>query len=179
MKAFIKSLHEKAWRSVLSGWTYPTTKNANGKVILKPEALWSTEDEKLANYNSKVLHTIFSGVDADQIKLITICETPKEALDILQTTHEGTSDVKLSKLLRLITGFENLCMHEDEFLSSFYSNLCDISNKFFSLGEKIHESMLVWKIVRSLPDSFQPTVTSIEESKNLDIMKVKELMGSV
>ena len=67
MKAFIKSLDEKAWRSVWTGWTLPTTKDSNGKVTFKPEASWSPEDNKLTNYNCKALHAIFSGVDAYQI----------------------------------------------------------------------------------------------------------------
>ena len=78
--------------------------------------------------------------------------------------------------MRLITRFENFAY---ELLSSFYSNLCDISNEFFSLGERIIESTLVKKIVRSLPNKVQPKVIAIEESKNLDIMKVEELIESL
>ena len=55
MNAFIKALDERVWRSMLTGWTHPTTKDDQGKVILKLEFSWSTEDDKLANYNSKAL----------------------------------------------------------------------------------------------------------------------------
>ena len=96
MKAFIKALDEKAWRSLLTAWTHPTTKDDKGKLILKLEVSWSSEDDRLANYNSKVLHTIFNVVDDNQIKLIAPYEFAKETLDILQTTHEETSDIKRS-----------------------------------------------------------------------------------
>ena len=39
--------------------------------------------------------------------------------------------------------------------------------------------MLVWKITKSLLGRFRPKVTAIEESKNLDTIKVEELMGSL
>ena len=48
------------------------------------------------------------------------------------------------------------------------------------LLEKIFlESKLVWKIVKSLFDRFQSKIIAIEERKNLGIMKVKELAGSL
>lgn len=33
--------------------------------------------------------------------------------------------------------------------------------------------------MRSLPDRFQPKVTVIEEAKNLETLKIKELIGSL
>ena len=96
----------------------------------------------------------------------------KEAWDILQTTFEGSGDVKRNKFLTLATRIENLHMLEEESLFYFYTNLCDIANESFILGEKIPEFVLVRKIIRSLPNRFQPKTTAIEESKKLDIMKV-------
>ena len=78
----------------------------------------------------------------------------------------------------LTTRFEELYMKDDETLADFYSRVCDITNDSFSISERIPESKLVWKIVRSLPDRFQSNAIIINESKNLDIMKIDELMGS-
>ena len=61
-------------------------------------------------------------------------------------------------------------MIDNESLYEFYTKLCDISNEFFALGKKIPESILVRKVVRSLPNRFQPKTTAIKESKNLDTM---------
>ena len=70
-------------------------------------------------------------------------------------------------------------MHDDESLSNFYTKLCDIANESFALGEKIPETILVRKIIRSLPDRFSSKVIAIEEAKDLDSMKVEDLMGSL
>ena len=49
----------------------------------------------------------------------------------------------------------------------------------FNLGEKTEDSKVVRKILRSLPESFRAKVTPIEESKDLDEIKIQELIGSL
>ena len=79
MKAFIKSLVENAWRSVLTGQKHPTIKDDEGNVVLTPEVKWFVDNDRLSNYNSKALNANFNDVGADQIKLIIIYESAKEA----------------------------------------------------------------------------------------------------
>ena len=49
----------------------------------------------------------------------------------------------------------------------------------FNLGEKTEDSKVVRKIIRSLLESFRAKVTAIEESKDLDEIKVQEIVGSL
>ena len=70
-------------------------------------------------------------------------------------------------------------MLDDESLSDFYTKLCDISNEYFALGEKIPKTTIVRKIMRPLPDRLSSKVTIIEEAKDLDSMKVEHLIGSL
>ena len=53
------------------------------------------------------------------------------------------------------------------------------ANSKFNLGEKTEDSKIVRKILRSLPESFHAKVTAIEESTDLDDIKVQELIGSL
>ena len=53
-----------------------------------------------------------------------------------------------------------------------------VVNKF-NLGEKTKDSKIVRKILRSLPESFHAKVTAIEESEDLDDIKIQELIGSL
>ena len=48
----------------------------------------------------------------------------------------------------------------------------------FNLGEKTEDSK-VRNILRSLPESFRAKVIAIEESKDLDEIKIQELIGSL
>jgi len=44
-----------------------------------------------------------------------------------------------------------------------------------SLGKQISDVKLIRKILRSLPERFRIKVTTIEESKDLEEMKIEEL----
>lgn len=52
-------------------------------------------------------------------------------------------------------------------------------NSSFNLGEGITESKIVRKILRSLSKRFRPKVNAIEESRDVDSMRVDELVGSL
>ena len=79
----------------------------------------------------------------------------------------------------LTTKFEELKMGDDEALDSFYGKLDVIVIAKLNLGEKIEDSKVVRKILRSLLESFRAKVTDIEESKDLDEIKIQELIGSL
>ncbi|XP_022861288.1 uncharacterized protein LOC111381706 [Olea europaea var. sylvestris] len=67
---------------------------------------------------------------------------------------------------------------DDESFDEFYAKLNAIVNSSFNLGEGISEPKIVRKVLRSLPERFRPKVTAIEESKDLDTIKIEELVGS-
>ena len=96
---------------------------------------------------------------------------------IFETTYESTKKVKDTKLQMLTTRFEELKIEED--FDSFYRKLNEIVIAKLNLGEKIEDSKVVRKILRSLPESFRAKVTAIEESKALDKIKIQELIGSL
>ena len=97
----------------------------------------------------------------------------------METTYEGTKKVKDTKLQMLTTRFEELKMSEDASFNSFYGKLNEVVIGKFNLGEKTEDSKIIRKILRSLPESFRAKITVIEESKDLDDIKVQELIGSL
>ena len=119
------------------------------------------------------MNAIFCGVSPDQFHKISHVTIAKEVWEILETTYEGTKKVKDTKLRMLTTQFEELKMSEDESFNSFYGKLNEVVIGKFNLGEKTEDSKIVRKILRSLPESFCPKVTAIEESKDLDDIKVQ------
>ena len=70
-------------------------------------------------------------------------------------------------------------MGDDESFDSFYGKLNEIIIAKLNLGEKIEDAKVVRKILWSLPESFRTKVTVIEESKDLDEIKIQELIGSL
>ena len=77
----------------------------------------------------------------------------------------------------LTTRFKELKMSEDESFNSFYGKLNELVIGKFNLGEKTEDSKIVRKILRSLSENFRAKVIAIEESKDLDDIKIQELIG--
>ena len=118
-------------------------------------------------------------VSPDEFHKTLHVETAKEAWTILETTYEGTKKVKDTKLQMLTTRFEELKMGDDEAFDSFYGKLNEIVIAKLNLGENNEDSKVVRKILRSLREGFQAKVTIIKESKDLDKIKIQELIGSL
>jgi len=78
----------------------------------------------------------------------------------------------------LISRFEEIKMLEDETFEEFYFKMGDLRNTMVSLGKSISDVKLIQKILRSLPEHFKIKVTTIEESNDLEEMKIEELVGS-
>jgi hypothetical protein len=97
----------------------------------------------------------------------------------LETTYEGIKLVKFAKLQMLISRFEEIKMLEEETFGEFYSKMSDLRNSMVSLGKPVSDVKLIRKILRSLPEHFRIKVTTIEERKDLEEMKIEELVGSL
>ena len=70
-------------------------------------------------------------------------------------------------------------MSEEDKFVNFQDKLLDIANKCLALGTPISGERLNWKILRSLPKRFKAKVTAIDESKDVDVMSLDELLGSL
>jgi hypothetical protein len=103
----------------------------------------------------------------------------KEAWETLEITHEGTKVVKASKLQMLVSKFEEIRMQKEETFDEFYSKLSISRKNTINLGKKMSYAKIIKKILRSLPARFLPQITAINHGKNLDTMRVEELVGSL
>jgi hypothetical protein len=70
-------------------------------------------------------------------------------------------------------------MNEDEIVTEYFLRVEELVNAMKSLGEKIEESFLVQKILRSLLDKFNPKVSAIEELNDLKTMSIDQLLGTL
>jgi hypothetical protein len=79
----------------------------------------------------------------------------------------------------LISQFEGIRMLEEETFNEFYTKISDLCNSMINLEKKISDAKIIKKILRSLSERFRKKVTTIDESKDLDAMKIEELVGSL
>jgi hypothetical protein len=70
-------------------------------------------------------------------------------------------------------------MKEDETVGKYFLRVEEMVNAMKALGETIDEPSLVQKILRSLPDRFNPKVYAIEELNDLKTLGFDQLLGTL
>ncbi|KAL4362876.1 hypothetical protein GQ457_04G016030 [Hibiscus cannabinus] len=140
------------------------------------------EEERLKETKSrdaKALFNLQQAVHDIVFSRIAASTTSKEAWSILQTEFQGGSKVIVVKLQALRRDFETLSMNNAETIADFLSRAMSIVSQMRSYGEQISDETIVAKVLRSLTSKFDHVVVAIEESKDLSVLSVDELMGSL
>jgi hypothetical protein len=105
------------------------------------------------------------------------CKSAKEIWDKLRNIYEGDTKFKATKLQTYRGQFEQLKMKEDEDITAYFLRVDETVNAIVGLGEEIEESVIVQKILRSLPMRFNPKISALEERSDLDSISMDELHG--
>ena len=106
-------------------------------------------------------------MDRNEYNRICQCKSAKEIWRLLEITHEGTNQVKESKINLLVHNYELFSMKETETIVEMITRFTDIVNGLEALGKTYKESEKVMKILRSLPSKWHTKVTAIQEAKDL------------
>jgi hypothetical protein len=99
--------------------------------------------------------------------------------DKLIICYEGNEKVKDAKLQTYRLQFEQIKMNEDEIVNNFFLRVEELVNSMKGLGDKIEDVFLVQKILRSLPNRFNPKVSAIEELNDLKTLSIDQLLGNI
>nr|XP_025883705.1 uncharacterized protein LOC112940164 [Solanum lycopersicum] len=113
----------------------------------------------------------------DEYNRVSAFESAKEIWDCLKTAHEGTEQVKESKIDMLTSRYENFKMKEGETIHDMFTKFSSITNELRSLGESISMNKQVRKVLRILPKSWESKVDSITEAKDLKVLTMDALIG--
>lgn len=63
-------------------------------------------------------------------------------------------------------------MDDEEDIASYFLRVAEVVNSLKGLDENIEESTIVQKVLRSLPNRFDSNISTIEEIKDLDTLKM-------
>jgi hypothetical protein len=130
-------------------------------------------------FNAKAMNSILSGLTETEFVKVMHLESAKEMWDKLISSYEGNEKVKDAKLQTYRLQFEQLNMKEDETFGKYFLRVEEQVNAMIGLGEKIEDVSLVQKILRSLPDRFNPKVSAIEELNDLKALSIDQLLGTL
>ena len=115
----------------------------------------------------------------DEYFRVSNCKSAKDMWDTLQVTHEGTTDVKRSRINTLTHEYELFRMNANENIQDMQKRFTHIVNHLASLGKNFQNEDLINKVLRCLSREWQPKVTAITESRDLSNMTLATLFGKL
>ncbi|KAL4346900.1 hypothetical protein GQ457_17G010890 [Hibiscus cannabinus] len=149
MHILLQAFDLEALNITLSGYTTPTTNMET----------WSNDESKKFTTNAKAMHLLFCALGPNEYGRVSSCSNAKVIWDKLNVTHEGTNEVKETKIGLLNLNYENLKVNPDEDIKSMSDHFSVIVNGLKGYGES--------------------KKTTIIEAKNLNTLKLDELIGSL
>ncbi|KAH9658346.1 hypothetical protein KPL70_023452 [Citrus sinensis] len=179
MRIYLQALDYEIWEIVCDGPFMPLIKNEVGEDIPKPSREWNELEKRKASLNSKAMNALFCALDKKEFHRVFSCESANEIWHKLEVVYEGTNQVKESKISRYTRQYELFQMEQNESVYSMYTRFTDIVNTLGALGKTFSNSEKVKKIIRSLPKEWRPKRTAIEEAKDLNILSIDDLIGSL
>lgn len=188
MQIFIETIDLNIWEAIEIGPYIPTTvervsidgsSSSESITIEKPRDRWSEEDRKRVQYNLKAKNIITSALGMDEYFRVSNCKSAKEMWDTLRLTHEGTTDVKRSRINALTHEYELFRMNTNENIQSMQKRFTHIVNHLAALGKEFQNEDLINKVLRCLSREWQPKVTAISESRDLSNMSLATLFGKL
>ncbi|PNX88919.1 T-complex protein 1 subunit delta, partial [Trifolium pratense] len=96
--------------------------------------------------------------------------------DFLKQEYEGNEKIKGMQVLNLIREFEMQHMKEFETIKEYSDKLLSIVNNVRLHGTEFSDTRIVQKILVTVPERFESTISSLENSKDLSNITLSELV---
>jgi len=153
MNIFIESIDRGMWNAIMNG-PYISVSIMNGISVAKPFIELTDVEHKRVQYDCVAKNIITSTSNLDEFFRVSQCSSAKEMWDILEVTHEGTTDVKQARKNALIQEYELFRMHQGESIVDVQKRFTHIVNHFIGLGKQFDKEELNIKILKCLDRSW-------------------------
>ncbi|RDY11755.1 hypothetical protein CR513_03529, partial [Mucuna pruriens] len=101
-------------------------------------------------------------------------KSAKAIWDYLKGEYAGDERIQSMQVLNLIREFELQRMKESETIKEYLDKLLSIANKIRLLGSDFADSRIVEKILVTVPERYETSITSLENSKDLSKITLAE-----
>ena len=175
MKIFIESIDRGIWNAIVNGPFIPMDDVDGVSTANCFDELTDLEMQ----YDCVAKNIITSALNLDEFFRVSQCSSAKEIWDILEVTHEGTTDVKRARKHALIQEYELFRMQQGETIADVQKRFTHIFNHLIGLGKQFDKEELNIKILKCLDRSWQPKVTAISETRDLITLTTAALFGKL
>ncbi|MQL68204.1 hypothetical protein Taro_000483 [Colocasia esculenta] len=169
MEFFLQGLDYQIWSIIEEG----------DLLVTNEKDKWTEDDKKKISLNCKAKSILCCALSKKEFNRISACKSSMEMWEKLRITYEGTDKVKETRIDILVAQDERFQMQSGETITQMYSRFTNITNGLAGHGKNYEMGDMVRKILRSLPASWTPKVTAIEEANDLKRMSLEKLVGSL
>jgi len=106
----------------------------DGKIVPKKPHEFDSNDFRKMEKNARAERLLYFGLGLDRYTRILECEFAKEIWNSLRVAHEGTNQVKQSRIKLLMRKYELFEVSDKEMVMDMYTRFIYITNELKSLG---------------------------------------------
>ncbi|RVW47905.1 hypothetical protein CK203_102087 [Vitis vinifera] len=128
---------------------------------------------------SKAKTCLFTTMSLMIFTRIMFLKTTKAIWDYLKEEYVGDKRIKGMQVLNLIREFELQKINESKAIKDYSDKLLSIANKVRLLDSEVNDSRIVEKIFVMVPERYETTITTLENTKDLSKISLEELLNSL
>jgi gag-polypeptide of LTR copia-type/Zinc knuckle len=168
MRLHLISLHPSVWEVVCVG------------VNLPDEDIALTPDQQQSLYrNAQAASVILGALSPEEFNKVEGIEEAKKIWDTLRIAHEGSSDVRRSKIELLEGKLGRFVMLEDETTQQMFDRLMRLVNEIRGLGKKKSDHSIVKHLLRAVRKKFPTLVTMTRERPDYKKLTPSHVLGKL
>ncbi|GMI94896.1 hypothetical protein HRI_003159000 [Hibiscus trionum] len=170
MEAYMEALD--IWEAVEEDYEIPALPNNPTMAQIKSQKEKKTK-------KSKAKACLFAAVSSTIFTRIMTLKSAYEIWNYLKSEYEGDERIKGMRVLNLIREFELQKMKETESIKEYSDRLLDIANRIRLLGSTFKDSRIVEKILVTVPERFEASISALENTKDLTQITLAEILNAL
>jgi len=170
MEAYLEALG--LWEAVEEYYEIPVLPNNPTMAQIKMK-----KDKKTKKAKAKAC--LFVVVSTTIFTRIMSLKSAKEIWDYLKNEYECDERIKGMQVLNLIREFELQRMKDYETIQDYSDKLLNIANNVRLLGSEFFDSRIVEKVLVTVPERYEATITTLENTKDFSKISLAELLNAL
>ena len=159
-------MEEQGWWEIVE----PPEAEAGNTLTAAQMSTQTTKDKKIQTH-------LFQCVSDELLMQVVKKKTGREVWEALKARFVGAERVRYARLQNLKSEFDALAMKDTESIDEFARKLTAMSVKYSNLGGTLEDSVMVKKLLDTVPERFIQCVAGIEQFCDLKTLVLDDAIG--